>query len=181
MWDVLVRLYNDLLNDEARDVEHDLLVPAAVRLAAFAPVFDCYRSLTTAPPPAPAEDLWTWYALSRVHDLLILGLQPHPHDHDRLSDWFMPGLTLRAEVRFLRMLGLEPTGCDRFTPFFHEIVEVIEDPARDAPVVDEVLWPALRFGHMLFSRAGVRVRCPPGTLDPHLAAKTTLYFARRRR
>ncbi|WP_198383595.1 hypothetical protein [Roseomonas sp. KE2513] len=54
-----MQLYDDLLEHDVGNPERDLLAPAAERLSAFAPAFAHYRSLGTAPPPGPAEDLWT--------------------------------------------------------------------------------------------------------------------------
>jgi hypothetical protein len=75
-------------------------------------------------------------------------------------------------------MGFEPFDEHRYSPFFHEIVDVIEsdDPAAGVQI-DRELWPGLMFGEMLFSRAGVVVRAHPSVLYADAAERSTLYFS----
>jgi len=78
------------------------------------------------------------------------------------------------------LLGFQSFTRLPFSPFHHEVVEVIETPDADGVSVDHVFWPGLMFGDMLFSRAGVRVRCPATLIDKAVAETSRLYFTYRR-
>lgn len=148
--------------------------------------------------------LWEWYALGRANEALLLGFQPppswtvgdDPFDlHERRSNlaserslpddvptlseedylWFFAGLSFEA-FRFDAFRG------NTFSPFHHEIVDVrvVEGAGTDV-AVEHVYWPGLRFGELLFSRAGVGVACSPSALVKGIAERSTLYFAHRRR
>jgi hypothetical protein len=123
-------------------------------------------------------DLWELYALSRLNDRLLL---------DQRDTWIP-----RAEPRlsFFGALGFEAFHTGDlgdphiapfpYSPFHHEIVHVdITEEATDVEVF-RVEWPGLRWGNLLFARAGVSVRAPPGQIDPFVAERSVLYFAYRR-
>lgn len=158
-----------------------------------------HRNSEQYPYSVEPVDLWDWYALSRVNDVLLLAFQPPPawdveHDpsdyHEYLSN-VAPGKSLPHDVpalsgdvylKFFEALGFEAFWGEAFSPFHHEVVDVrIADRAGPCPGVDHVYWPGLKFGEMVFSRAGVRVTCSPSALVPATAERSTLYFAHVRR
>ncbi|MFL5760033.1 MAG: hypothetical protein ACJ789_09850 [Thermomicrobiales bacterium] len=102
---------------------------------------------------------------------------------ERVAQPQPPCLSQQTYIRFFEGLGFASFGDERpYSPFSHELFEVIENPSHNGGIViDEVVWPGLSFGELLFSRAGVRVRCLPGVLDKESAERSTLYFAFRRR
>jgi hypothetical protein len=81
-------------------------------------------------------------------------------------------------------LGMTPGYDTAFDPFLHEIVEVEQDDDPSAPIqVEEVLWPSLMLGQMLFNRAGVRVRAGALYAQHGVADRSQIYwtFLRRHR
>lgn len=118
------------------------------------------------------EQLWRimkLYGLSRVSDYLIARFRTEGHP---------PG---GPETGFFSGIGLTPFDhAETFSPFHHEISAVVPDPAATSVTVEEVLWPGLWFGDLLFSRAGVRVRAPQHLIDATVATTSTLYFTFRR-
>lgn len=140
------------------------------------------------------EQLWRLmklYGLSRVSDYLI----------ERFCTWGDPpgatggravaegSVTSAVEydgravhTEFFSGIGLTPFDhAEAFSPFHHEIFAVVEDLSATSVTVEEVLWPGLWFGDLLFSRAGVRVRAPQHLIDATVATTSTLYFTFRRR
>lgn len=125
-----------------------------------------FRALATAPGgAAPAEDLWTLYAATRLLDLLVA----------------RPGHEVEALLALGAGLGASGLLWTRFHPFFHELVDVVPDDDDEAPpVLVDVCWPALVFGELLVLRSGVVVRAGRRWLDPRLVAEATLHFTYRR-
>jgi hypothetical protein len=108
------------------------------------------------------------YGLSRVSDYLI--------------ERFSVDGGCATHTEFFSAIGLVPfEHAGAFSPFHHEIVAVVQDPSATGVTVEEVLWPGLWFGDLLFSRAGVRVRAPRHLVDATVATTSTLYFTFRRR
>jgi hypothetical protein len=139
---------------------------------------------------AQKEDLWQWYALSRANEVLIGGLAgalPHASAHLRqdlqrrdalfqyesLVGGTVPRLSAEEYRGFFEALGFSLFGGGDFSPFRHEIVEVVDDGSSSI-TVERTFWPGLTFGELLFSRAGVRVRS--GALKKPLAERSPLYF-----
>ena len=142
--------------------------------------------------------LWQFYALSKISEYLLLPFQMPatgelrgPGDYIA-SKWFArEGLLERfnryvAEcpisvddyVAYFEMLGFESQEPKEFNPFDCEIVRVDEaEPAREAIRLIEVLWPALYFGDMLFSRSGVRILAGKDVMDKGVAEESTLYWS----
>jgi hypothetical protein len=132
-----------------------------------------HRNSPEHPYVVRREELWELYALSRVNDYLLLAYQGSP--------LCTPKVPLATYVQFFRALGLGPFEEPVFSSFYHEIVEAEAAPPEDeAAEIGRVFWPGLRFGDLLFSRAGVRVRAPVRLIDPRTAPYSTLYFAHRR-
>ncbi|GAA1939163.1 hypothetical protein [Amycolatopsis minnesotensis] len=119
------------------------------------------------------------YGLSRVSDYLIERFCS-PEDPLGVTGGIEPdGLALHTE--FFSGIGLTPFDhAEAFSPFHHEIFAVVPDPSATNATVEEVLWPGLWFGDLLFSRAGVRVRAPQHLIDATAATTSTLYFTFRR-
>lgn len=91
-----------------------------------------------------SHQLSLWYAASRVNDLLLVPLQ---------NTIAFPDSREPSSYR----------NHASYHPFWHELVQVIEDESLPVPVqIERVFWPALTFGQLLFSRAGVQVRTQPG-------------------
>lgn len=139
-----------------------------------------YRKLS---PAVKKEDLWQWYGLSRVNELLVGGLAgelPHQkeylgRDHHRRDGLFqhealvqgrLPRVGMAEYRDFFEALGFTLFGAGPFTPFRHEIVELGDG--------EHSFWPGLMFGEMLFARAGVRTH---GDFVPGVAERSPLYFS----
>lgn len=117
-------------------------------------------------PQTHSHQLSLWYAASRVNDLLLVPLQntitfpyrPEPPIYRNHVE-----LTEDAYRHWWEALGFAVAEQTSYHPFWHELVQVIEDEALTVPIqIERVFWPALTFGQLLFSRAGVQVRTQPG-------------------
>lgn len=119
---------------------------------------------------------WNLYALNRVNDLLLLQFQEPLYDKSRIEP------TSRDEYeRFFLHLGFEAYWPERFTPFRHEIVRVRQSADDDEPIqIIDFLWPALTFGELMFSRAGVEVTAGRNHCVKEIAERATIYFTHRR-
>jgi hypothetical protein len=135
---------------------------------------------TSPEEPIAVEDSWRLYALSRINQVLLLAFQHGTHD-----DWEGPALSLPDYLAFMTGLGCSVVDEPAYSPFFHEIIDVVEAdttrPRKDRIGLARVDWPALMLGPMMFSRAGVAVSCTPGMLQPEISVSSTLYWAHRRK
>ncbi|MBC8101724.1 MAG: hypothetical protein H7Z41_03960 [Cytophagales bacterium] len=166
----------------------DVLLPWIPRLQRVLAALQPYRALNTQghPYPVTSEALCCWYALSRFNELVLKGFESSPDFYQGIPQretWRGSVVALDEYVVFFEALGfaafLTEGGLapEPFQPFFHEIVEVVEDPLWSGePVTEHAYWPGLMFGQMLFSRAGVRVRCRPGDLNKTVAETSRLHF-----
>jgi hypothetical protein len=165
-------VYTELLGaqvDERRRVLASREGPVAAWLESIAPLrrrerHPATRSGRRRPDRALVHALTQLYALGRVRDQL---LEP---GHLDLYHGFMAGI------------GLVPfEHDDAFSPFHHELVEVVADESQGQVTVERVLWGGFMFGDLLIGRAGVRVRAPAALLDPDVAVRSRLFFTFRRR
>jgi hypothetical protein len=114
------------------------------------------------------------YALSRVNDrLLCILVEP---DGKEL-------LTKAEYTAFFEWIGFSSFETSQFTPFHHEIVEVVAETSGPPVQVVDAFWPGLTFGEMMFSRSGVAVLAHPDVLDKKTAEQSVLYdiYARHNR
>lgn len=134
----------------------------------------------TGIPRLTPDDLWDLYSLSRFNELLIESFQDVPgaeelyYDNHRVS---------AEEYGFVcDAFQFRKVSTTRFTPFLHEVVEVIPsaDPSHEITLVEE-LWPALMLGTMVFQRAGVVVEGGANHIVKEFAEKNPLFWAWRRR
>ncbi|MFD9789806.1 hypothetical protein ACFWXK_02520 [Streptomyces sp. NPDC059070] len=131
------------------------------------------------------------YALMRVNDVLLLGLQPElPPDADAPTKHFLhlrqewPRVTLEQYLALFTSLGMTPVGEGGFDPLWHEIASVEQAADPDTPItVTGTVWPGLAFGELVFSRAGVRVRAGSRHAEAGVADRTPVHsvFIRRHR
>lgn len=160
-----IELYDALLACETREAVAAVLRGWLVDHADERIWIERWSAAVATVPACDDEDLCRLYGLSRVNDLLLLGLQP-PHD-DYLG--FMTGLGMRVVTR------------EAFHPYFHEIVAIEASPDSSAPPrVQREIWPCLVLGNLLFSRAGCALVAGREHMDPEIAASTTLYWTHRR-
>ena len=181
-------LYTDILSYRGLRVFDDLLMPRIAPARQLLGTLASHARLPERPAETPVAELWQWYALSRVSDRLLIGIQAgddfyrlpqHREEAPPLGEWWRNSVvTAEQYAEFFAALGLTPFEGLPFSPFYHEVVEVVEDPhLTGGPVVERVFWPGLNFGKMLFARAGVSVRCPPGFYRKDIAENSCLYFA----
>lgn len=134
-------------------------------------------------PGAATRDAKTSHARCRagVNNRESPGVLPNPE-----RPWRGPKVDASTLASFFSGLGFSPVETigggfresDRaFHPFFHEIVELIEEPGASSSSISDVLWSGWMWGEMMFARAGVIVRCPPGLFKREQAVESTLYFA----
>jgi hypothetical protein len=120
------------------------------------------------------EDSWDLYALSRCSDLLLLRFQ----ENHQKTRWLGPIIENEQRNAFFTALGMTLIDRKAFHPFFHEIVEVTQDPDESLPpVIESEVWPGFMLGDMMFCRAGVRVRSGIAILNKPIAERSTLYFS----
>ncbi len=116
------------------------------------------------------EASWTFYAASRVNDILLLPLQTLENERDFLA------LSREDYEEFWRTLGFEVFEPQHFHPFECEIFAVeAADDANFSPQIERVVWPGAKFGDLMFARAGVVVKSGANFLDAKIAATSMLY------
>ncbi|SUD49357.1 Uncharacterised protein [Nocardia otitidiscaviarum] len=126
---------------------------------------DAHRS------PIPPERRWQLYGVSRLVDILLVPHQPHYMESAYL------GAAPTAWSDFTAMIGAVPISENEFHPFFHEIVDVIvADDPREPVTIAQQHWPGAFLGNLLLVRSGVTVRAGSSILDPHSAARSSMYW-----
>ncbi|MEJ7734927.1 MAG: hypothetical protein WKG00_37785 [Polyangiaceae bacterium] len=139
-------LYRELEDYAGEDVTGDVL---SVRCAECRRGLVAHDDLRTHDPGRSErfedETSWSWYALSRVHDWLILDAQrqipgaagrkgawartSHARSDVAADSWQGPSVGPDAVSAFFSELGFDRiTEALAFHPFFHEIVALDEDP-----------------------------------------------------
>jgi hypothetical protein len=175
-------LYDLMINYEGTTLHESILAPWVAPLAGRESRW--LRSLALRQgDPVPAADrheLEQLYALSRVNELLLYGLQPPPRDGR--EKWTGPPVTLQQYRAFVEAMGLSVVTQPDFSPFHYEIVAVEETADEDHPIaITETVWPCLMLGPMLFSRAGVKVKGGARFICKEAAESSILHWSHRRR
>ena len=138
--------------------------------------------------PPGSELLWELYRLGRLVDILIAPHQP-VDDDPALNSWITkqpwwtgPLPSPSAWAAFCQAIGATVLAEDTYHPFFHEVVAVVpaDDPEQPPEIVHQH-WPGAMIGAMLLARAGVTVRTGSRWMDPVVATRSCLYWARWRR
>ena len=196
MW--LGELYFALCDYTGDSLYDDILVPCipGARETVRHLVNYAHMSSPGAPYRVSDEDLWEWYALSRVNDYLLMGFQTgddfysaEPSQrrgwldymksvgYEHLVDWQGRTVSPVQYTQFFEALGFQPYTHRPWSPFYYEIVEAVESQTlSEALVVDHVYWPGLMFGSLIFSRAGARVKFRSGVMDKDVAENSPLCF-----
>lgn len=111
------------------------------------------------------------YALSRLSDILLLPYQLNRQN----EDWTGPSVTLDERTEWFTSLGMTLIEEQTFCPFYHEIVEVEQSSEADEPItLLDTIWPGFMLNHLLFCRAGVKVRGGVQHIHKELAETSTL-------
>lgn len=179
-------LHDQILGYRRYSLFFDVLTPWIQKAQAAIAEFERFKAcLPYARNDRAAQDaMWNLYALSRVNDLLLLSFQT------ARAESKIATITWDEYETFFMQLGFTVVGSDEFSPFFHEakfspfyheIVQVHQSEDDQEPIrVIEHLWPALRFGDLLFSRSGVEVIGGRKHVIKDVAEQSTLYFTYRR-
>lgn len=171
-------LYNEVVGHQSDDLFNSVLRPWLERAISATNDFACFRSASEYDQHCEEFQLkiWNLYALSRVNDLLLLGFQ-----FDGGDEWSGPRISPEQYAGFFEGLGLTTFECGKFASIHHEVFSVEESREPDQPiVVKKSVWPGLKFGEMVFSRAGVVVTGGSSYINKVVAESSTLYFAHRR-
>ena len=166
-------LWGEILRPESRFVAPLLRDWAARHAAILGPYrkFQQLNALDNSYQFAP-DELHSFYALSRICDVLVLPFQ-------RGECWF--DLSVEQFADFWQTLGVAASQPRDYHPFWCEIVACENGDDDDAPPqIQEIFWPALLWGELLICRAGVRLKAGKNWLNADVAASSPLYFASRR-
>jgi hypothetical protein len=169
-------LFNAMLDYQGTDVYTELLAPW---VDANVEVRDWLHAFAQRPgspiPDADNDDLYELYALSRICDLLLLGL---PGGDMGEREWRAPSISPHDFQAFFESLGMATTWPQNYSPFHHEIAGLVSsEDVHQEPKVLEFVWPCLMLGPMLFMRAGVHVSAGSQVLAPGIADTSTIYWA----
>lgn len=171
-------LFDAIVSYQGTNLYADLLQPWCVNsIAVKAWLNNFAANSRSSIPNASIEDLWQLYALSRVNDLLISRLR---NENAQIASTEVE-ISTSNYLDFMRSLGLEIANSREFSPFYHEIVEVIQDEPQHAEItVVAILWDALVLGNMMFSRAGTCVAGGVANINKSIAETSTLYWTYQR-
>lgn len=187
-------LFHQVVAYEGADMYHDVLLPwqpqAAETMSVLASYGDKEARLWNKDQPDACSGgdtnyytcLEHLYALSRVSQMLLLPFQTVRNRTTfpmaAYNEGWLPSIRLDERNEWLRSLGMQQVEQPVFHPFYHEIVEVEQAPDPDEPVtLVETIWPAFLLGHMLFCRAGVKVRGGEQFIRKVIAENSRLYWA----
>jgi hypothetical protein len=137
------------------------------------------------------NSLFLLYAAARVRDVLLFAHQPRPLDLDakaafdqalfRTEPSFAP-VPVNWFVAFFNLIGCRATTDSAFDPILHEIVICEEDGEPDSPIqIVHELWPSFLIGHLVFTRAGVKVRAGTNHARAGIADRSCLHWEYWRR
>jgi hypothetical protein len=152
----------------------------AAQIARLAPCMRSMEGCRDATHRPSIDEKWDWYALSRINDEFIL-----PFQADSRHPWAGgPFIAITDYVAAFGQLGFTdstPVIGERFLPHRHEIHGVKQSDHDDEPVtIARTVWPGLKYGALVFSRAGVVVRGGRRHVLKEIAENSTLYFQFRR-
>ncbi len=187
-------LFHRLVEYEGADAYHDVLLPWQPQAAVTMSVLQSYGSAEAIfwgkeqPDACSGGDdnyytcLEHLYALSRVSDMLLLPFQPVRNRTTfplaAYNEGWLPAIQIEERNEWMRSLGMQEAEHSTFHPFYHEIVDVEQAPDPDEPIsLVEIIWPGFLLGHMLFCRAGVRVRGGEHFIRKDIAENSRLYWA----
>jgi len=136
-----IELYFDLLKYEGALPFEEVIQPWRPKAEQATAALEQYKQMNfrTYPYEVKDEDLWRWYALSRVNDYLLMSFQTRPDFHQAPSrqseDWLsrMRGVghdrlinqpVNRIEpsdyLQFFNSLGFTSFAEAPYSPFFHD-------------------------------------------------------------
>lgn len=167
-------LFFEILSHETPDLWAQVLEPWLAQHRSILLPYEKFRTLGEWGrfSPISNDESWSLYALSRVSDLLLESLEPRGEESPA------PLLSREQWSDFWAQLGVRIVPCALYHPFWCEIVAVEKEGDADAlPQIEDVFWPALCFGDLLLTRAGVKVRAGQKEVHPEVAPKSLLYFA----
>lgn len=133
-------------------------------------------------PAVTIEESWRLYALSRIVNLLQLGLEPAPAAGGENHGPTIEPVSRGEYAEFMETLGMRKIERREFHPFFHEVVTVEQeaDPRTAARITHEY-WPGYMLGPLLITRAGCGVAAGPAVMRKELAERSALYWTLTRR
>ena len=173
-------LHDNLLRYNGPSAFADVLQPWLKVHSAEVERLRSFKERTGNPiPTATVEELWWLYAISRVFELLALKFQGDCADQ---NSWSGPAISEEEFAKFARYLGLDVLSPNRYSPFYHEVVQLYS--AADADQSTNILryhWPCLMLGTLLIMRAGVTLTADARVMAPGIADKSMLYWAYRRK
>lgn len=160
---------------DAMDLYGDVLAPSIPDAQLIMRRLARFRRLTLALPGSISlAERWEWFELQRLREAMLQPLR----------------VSLQQYVEFFRALWFVPfharaSGEPRpapFDPAYFEIVSLLTLGSDDRGIqATGTLWPGLRFGEMIFAKAGVGVACHTAYgLREEEAETSLLYFAQER-
>ncbi len=163
------REFYECCNDYEGDALYqDVLLPVIKDVSALMqPLMHLKNLRSSLPGTVCNEHLWDFFALSALNDSLQRPFALSAHEY-------------KAFFTALGFQVFEPAGV--FNPVLSEIVSVF-DLYTDLQGYQTayVHWSGLRFGDMIFSRAGVNLACNKSSeVIKQVAENSTLYFTNRR-
>ncbi|GAB4448667.1 MAG: hypothetical protein Fur0028_03780 [Bacteroidales bacterium] len=123
------------------------------------------------------EDIWEFYALTRVLDILTLRFQTNNKADG--TDWLGPKFSLSEYIAFIDLIGLESTTPQSFSTFDCEIIEAQE--GENDFHISECFFPAVKLKNLIIKRAGVKVLLNPQNYNLTLINNASIYWAYRRK
>ena len=173
-------LHHSILNYKGTNLYFEVLYPWLENAVSIKAWLHDFATRNGSPiPEASYEDLFQLYALSRVNELLLLRFQYGQADG---SSWLEPKITIEQYTEFMESLGFESVTSSEFSPFYHEILEVIQDKNQKTKIsIFKRFWPGFMLGNMMFSRSGTCVTGGALNINKSIAEASTLYWAYRRK
>lgn len=170
-------LYDEILAYKRHTLFHDVLMPWTERARVAVADLARFRTPVVYDPKdeESQSSMWNLYALSRVNDLLLMSFQSVDGNSKlaTISDY--------EYQSFFTSIGFILTDVRSFDALHHEVVRVEQSADDSEPVqIYEQLWPELKLGQMIFSRAGVSVLAGRSHIVKEVAEQSTLYFSFRR-
>lgn len=169
-------LFDALLEHSDEDVSPAVLTPwlneHGVECASWLKSFSSARGDPV--PPAHVEELNCLYAASRVSQLLLTRFQPQRGPFHQGG----PHISLADYTDFFSQLGMTLAKPAEYSPFYHEIVDVIQAPdSMQTPQIVRTMWPCLMLGPMMFSRAGVCISVGDAIMNKEVAESSLIYWS----